>query len=106
MVIPFAVDEQLHREEGSIFDLDKTALCRSDQPIATVALATKYGSEELDEGQAADGRPAIKPGPVASDPHSEIATIDRRPFSPGDRRNWWGIADFGDFSHLRTCAEF
>ena len=78
LVAAVAFDRQRYPEEGDVLDLDMAALGRGNEPITAIRFTAQDGGEELDERQAADGRPTIRPSAVASDPHVEIAAVDRR----------------------------
>jgi len=97
-----ALDCQRHGKEGNVFNLYQAALGRSDEPITAVRLTTQNGSEELDESQAADGRPTVMPSSVASDPHLEIAAIDQRSLAGNGSQCWRRIAGICVFGQV--CA--
>jgi len=77
LVAAFAVECHLDREKRDVLDLDAAPLRRSDEPIAAIGFAAQNGGEQLDERKAPNGRPAIIPSAVASDPHLEIAAINQ-----------------------------
>lgn len=76
LIAAFAFDRQRYGEEGNVLDFDMAALGRGNEPITAIRFTAQDGGEKLDERQAADGRPTIRPSAVASDPHVEIAAVN------------------------------
>src|ERR1700746_2298374 len=77
LVAAFALECDLNREKRDVVDRDAAPLRRSDERIAAIGFAAQNGGEQLDERQAPNGRLAIIPSAVASDPHLEIAAINQ-----------------------------
>jgi len=71
-------DRHFHRKERHVLDFYAHFLDGRDENVAVRILA-RYRREKPHEGGAADRRAAIKPRPVARDPHIDIAAKRRIP---------------------------
>src|SRR5258705_2834745 len=103
LVSALTFDRQLYPEEGSVFDFDMAALGRGNEPITAIRFTAQDGGEKLDERQAADGRPTIRPSAVASEPHVEIAAGNQRPLAGARGQYWRVIAAAAVFRQVCTC---
>src|SRR5271157_561180 len=71
-------DRHFNSQESRVLDLYANFLDGRDENIAVGVLA-QNGREEPHEGWPADRRAAVKPGPVAGNPHVDVAAKRRIP---------------------------